>query len=401
MARHCKDWLMSFLDYAKHGEAPTKMYFWVGVSAVAGALARRVWIEQTYFRWYPNFYIILVAPPGIVSKSTTAGIAMKLLRQVPGVHFGPDIITWQALVEDLANSTETFELNNKHHIMSALTVSSSELGNFLDPQDRKQIDLLITLWDGESGLEKKTKTSGDDSIENPLLNMIACTTPTWIAGNFPEYMIGGGFTSRAIFVYASKKQNYVAYPFLATPPNMEEHEQKLVHDLTAMTKELKGPFHLTKEAIEWGTAWYTRHYQKDHNLDNAQFGGYIARKQSHIHKLAMIISASQGNSMEITDDQLKLANKMVSELESEMQGVFQQIGKNEKSNHADKIVAFIKQKKVATYEEVYRFVYAYFPALKDFEGVLAGCIKTGMIKMKQIKGEIILTTKEFEPTTNH
>jgi len=92
--RHHADWLKAYLEYSSHSEAPKRMRFWAGVSAVAGALQRRVWIDQAYFKWYPNMYIIFVAPPGVVSKSTTSGVAMGLLRQVPGVKFGPDIVTW-------------------------------------------------------------------------------------------------------------------------------------------------------------------------------------------------------------------------------------------------------------------------------------------------------------------
>ena len=76
--RNYDDWLKAYLRYAESTEAPMHMHFWSGVSAVAGALRRRVWIDQAYFKWYPNFYIVLVAPPGIVSKSTTVGIAMNL-----------------------------------------------------------------------------------------------------------------------------------------------------------------------------------------------------------------------------------------------------------------------------------------------------------------------------------
>src|SRR6185369_14226993 len=103
-------------------EAPRQMYFWTGVSTLAGVLRRKVWIDQAYFTWYPNFYIVLVAPPGIVSKSTTANIGMNLLHQVPGVKFGPDIVTSQALVSAFAESAETFEFNAEFYPMSALTL---------------------------------------------------------------------------------------------------------------------------------------------------------------------------------------------------------------------------------------------------------------------------------------
>jgi hypothetical protein len=109
MARNHADWLKAFVDYASYGEAPKRMYFWTGVSTLAGALRRRVWIDQFYFQWYCNMYVILVAPPGVVSKTTTADVGMNLLRQVPGIGFGPSVVTWQALVQGFAQAAETFE----------------------------------------------------------------------------------------------------------------------------------------------------------------------------------------------------------------------------------------------------------------------------------------------------
>jgi hypothetical protein len=85
LKRHYSNWLQSFMEYAGYGEAPPHMYFWIGVSTIAGVLRRRVWIDEIKFQWFPNFYIVLVAPPGIVSKTTTMGIGHDLLKLVPGV----------------------------------------------------------------------------------------------------------------------------------------------------------------------------------------------------------------------------------------------------------------------------------------------------------------------------
>jgi len=88
--RLSNNWIQSYLEYSSLSEAPENFHFWTAVSCIAGALRRRVWIDQGYFQWTPNFYIIFTAPPGIVSKSTTASIGMRLLREVPGIQFGPD-----------------------------------------------------------------------------------------------------------------------------------------------------------------------------------------------------------------------------------------------------------------------------------------------------------------------
>lgn len=397
--RHHSDWLAAFMDYASYGEAPKHMYFWCGVSAIAGALRRKVWIDQAYFRWHCNMYVILVAPPGIVSKSTTAGIAMNLLRQVPGIKFGPDVVTWPALVESFAEATEGFDYEGSIHPMSALTLESSEFGNLLNPQDKDMVDLLVALWDGKPGkFEKKTKHSGNDSIENPWINLIACTTPSWIAGNFPEYMIGGGFTSRCVFVYADEKEQYVPYPALRVPANLKAREAKLVEDLGHIST-LTGEYKLDQEAVAWGEAWYHKHYSvRSATLDDDRFGGYVARKQTHIHKLAMIIAAASSDNLIITAEHLAIADQMVTDLEPDMQFVFSKIGKSETALYAERLIWFVHSKQKVSYHEAYRYVHSYFPSMRDFEDMLAGCLRAGYVKMEQQGGAVFLTAGAQLPT---
>lgn len=392
MPRLHADWLKAYIEYAKFSEAPLRMHFWTGVSVIAGALRRKVWIDQAYFRWYPNFYICLVAPPGIVSKSTTAGIGMNLLRRVPGIKFGPDVVTWPSLVTKFAEAGEMFELNGDYLPMSAMTLESSEFGNLLNPQDKEMVDLLVSLWDGKQGtFQKATKHSGSDSIENPWINLIACTTPSWIAGNFPEYMIGGGFTSRTIFVYADAKAQYVAYPYLHVPVDMESIADSLVHDLEHIAGSIAGEYRLTPEAVEYGEAWYKAHFSsRPANLDDDRFGGYLARKQTHIHKLAMILAASRGDAMWIEVQDLVMAYTMVTDLEPDMSFVFSKIGKSDTSFYADKLVAFIHQQQSVPFQEAYRHVYTHFPSMRDFEDVLAGCVRAGFILVQGSGPNVLL-----------
>jgi hypothetical protein len=381
------DWLSAFMDYASYGEAPRHMYFWAGVSAVAGALRRKVWIDQAYFKWYPSFYICLVAPPGIVSKTTTADVAIQLLKKVPEIKFGPDVVTWQALVTSFAESTVAFEHKGEYLPMSAMTLASGEFGNLLDPQDKQMVDLFVSLWDCKQGnFEKKTKNSGSDNVENPWINMIACTTPAWIAGNFPEYMIGGGFTSRTIFVYADAKARRVAYPGLRVPSDLESRAESLVSDLTHISG-LSGEYRLSPRAVEWGEAWYDRHYTvRAQNLDPERFGGYLARKQTHIHKLAMVLAASGGDEMVITDDHLQTAYQMITDLEPDMGFVFSKIGRSSVSIYAEKLVQYVHANGAITQAEAYRYVHANFPSFRDYEDVLAGCIRAGYIKIQNKEG---------------
>jgi hypothetical protein len=383
MSRKHADWLTAFVEYASYGEAPKHVYFWVGAATLAGALRRRVWIDQAYFQWYPNLYVILVAPPGIVSKSTTADIGMSLLRRVPNIRFGPAVITWQALVQSFAASAEAFEYGGEWITMSPMTISSSEFGNLLNPHDKDMVDMLVNLWDGKS-FQKKTKMSGDDEVINPWLNLVACTTPEWIAGSFPEYMIGGGFTSRCVFVYADQKENYVAYPRLAVPADLQQRADSLVHDLEWISTKLCGEYVLTKGAVEWGIEWYRKHYAEDAaELDPSRYGGYVARKQTHLHKLAMILAASQRDELIITEEDLRTAHAMVTTLEKEMPKVFDKIGMKGEAVHMERVLRLVMQKGSVPIELIYRTFGRQFPQAGELEGVVATLCKSGQIRMEQ------------------
>jgi hypothetical protein len=377
VGRKCNDWLKSFLEYSSFGEAPKRMYFWVGVSAVAGALRRRVWIDQAYFQWYPNLYVILVAPPGIVSKSTTADVGMSLLREVPGIKFGPSVVTWQALVKGFAEACESFQYKDGFVPMSPMTVVSSEFGNLLNPKDKDMVDMLVNLWDGKP-FTKATKMSGTDEVINPWINLVACTTPEWIAGSFPEYMVGGGFTSRCLFVYADQKEKYVAYPALHVPKDLAQRGADLVHDLEHISVNICGEYHIEPDAIEWGTEWYHRHYHNDaKHLDPVRFGGYIARKQTQSHKVAMVLAASQRDDLVITRNDLETAVSMITDLEPDMGRVFEKIGMKEDAVQLDRLVQMVAKRGEVPYTEVYRWMQRYFPHKTDLEDVIATAVQAG------------------------
>jgi len=271
---------------------------------------------------------------------------MRLLKQIDSIHFGPDAVTWQALTEALAQSTEEVLMPDKlYHPMSCITIASSEFGTFLNPKDREMVDVLVSLWDGQLGVwEKRTKTSGSDIIANPWINIAACTTPSWIAGNFPDYMIGGGFTSRCVFVYADTKRKLVAYPATQVPKTFKAMEKNLVHDLEAIST-LRGEVSLSKNASEFGEKWYANHYSS-HNaeLSNSRFAGYLARKQTHIHKLAMVLCVSERSGAEliIRTRHLEAASEITTSIEADMPHVFSQIGLIGITKHADEVLQLLK-----------------------------------------------------------
>lgn len=368
------------MQYASVTEAPPKMHIWSGIGALSGALRKKVWIDMKRFIWTPSFYVIYVAPPGIVAKTTTADLGMDLLREVPGIKFGPDAVTWQSLVTSFAAAGEAFLWGEEQVPMSPITLVASELGNLLNLQDREMVTLLITLWDGRPRYEKQTKMSGNDIVDAPWINIQACTTPNWIAENMPPSMVGGGLSSRCIFIYADQKFKYVPLVDEAIKEGDRELRLQLIHDLEYISLNLVGPFQITEEARAWERERYVDFWSKAAKLmDTQMIDGYAARKQTHLFKLAMVLSVSRGDSLTLEIEDLLIADQMLRELEADMHKVFSRIGQSEEARQAERLVEIIGRAGKMSYEEAYRSVHTYFPDAREFEALIMGLVKSGQL----------------------
>lgn len=359
--RACPDgWLKTYVHHQRHSEAPTAFHFWSGVSTIAGALRRKVWTDHRYYQYTPNFYILLVAPPGIATKSTTLRQGLDLLRKVRGISFGPQSLTWQALLDSMKQAEATTKLpDGTSMITSCVHIAVSELGTFMRPENREYLDQLINLYDAQLGeLSRKTLGAGETVIINPWLNLIACTTPSWIRDNFPEVLIGGGLASRILFVYADQKQQLVAYPEkLIKSDEFEMEERCLVHDLKSIAT-IAGPYKLSQDAYDWGTAWYERMHNggRPEHLSSERFAGYLSRKQAHFHKLAMVIAASERDDRELTAEDLRAAEHYVSALEANMGAVFASIGVSNTAAASNEIIGRIRNVKQVQYKHLWQAV---------------------------------------------
>jgi hypothetical protein len=238
------------------------------------------------------------------------------------------------------------------------------------------VDLLVTLWDGKQGtFKKETKMSGNDTVENPFVNILGCTTTAWIAGNVPEYMIGGGFTSRCVFVYADRKRQLVPYVDENVPPEFDDMKKKLIHDLEIISM-MFGEFTLSPLARDWGRAWYKQHWDNPPaGLKGDQFGGYLARKQTHLHKLAMVVAASESDELVISAEHLEFAHSIVTSIEGDMPKVFSRIGQTEITRSTFDIIRIVEDAPGINQVDLFKRVYRTL-SFQDFTHALTGAINS-------------------------
>lgn len=390
--RKLNDWLESYIKYTSMNEAPGHFHFWAGVGVIAAALRRKVWMDMKYFQWTPNFYIIFVAPPGLAVKSTVLAIGKNLLTELQTIRFGPAALTWQSLVKNLSECLEHVPMPDGSFLpMSCLTFFASELGTLVDPRDRQMINVLVDLWDGQTGIwEKTTKTQGDDRISSPWLNILAGTTPAWLQDNVPKTMIGGGFTARCVFVVGKCKSQLVPYPKLVVDPGWwQDLHDKLLHDLEVIST-LRGEAILTPEAYQLGADWYGDHYKKSFSsLQAEDLGGYFARKQTHVHKLAMVLSAARSDALVIEKTDLEKAIAITTAVEEDLPQVFRALTTTELADRTAKLVQVILARKAIEKSELYRMFFHAFENYTQYCAAIQAAVSAGYI-MEVVRGPKII-----------
>lgn len=387
--------LEQYQEYTRHSEAPRLLHLLSGLSAIASVLKRQVWLDMVHFKWYPSLYIVLVAKPGVVAKSTTLSIAADLVRQVPGVNIGPDSATWQALSEDIMNCAEMFEYNGDFIPEASMSFFSSEYGSLMDLYNQEMVNFFIDMWDGKDSYKKSTKSVGKDLIEGPIISLIAGTTPAWLALNMSHIASAGGLTSRTLFAFAEGKESLIAYPD-EQPTQSDWRESRkilrytLIESLLKMSK-LRGPLSLSPAARDWGREWYINLWkEKAVQRDEPWYEGYIARAQTQLHKLGICFAISSGR-MIIEKEDLIFANALLEELEKFLPRVFNAVGKSSTALAADKLLAYIERHKKVMYAAAIRYIQADLPDFRNFEGVVKGLIQGGQIKLTQ-EGQTIFIT---------
>lgn len=397
MPRHFKHWLKAYMHHTRASESPDAFHFWTGVGTIAGALRRRVWIDMRHFQWTPNFYIILVGPPGVASKSTTIRIGTSLLEGVPGIHFGPQSMTWQSLTQSMEEAVEYVKYVDSKGLdalqaMSPLTCSVPELGTFLKMDDTALVDVLISMWDGQlENWGHKTKTSGNIEIKNPWLNLLACTTPSWLEQHFPTSMIGGGLTSRIMFIYGDKKRHLVAYPDEQIPEDdYYGHRKMLIEDLQRIAL-LSGNYQLTPAARKWGTQWYERLWaNRPTDMANDRYSGYISRKQTHIHKVAIVLAAAQREQLIIEESDLIEADALLASIEPHMIKVFESVGVVDESKNIANIVAHVRAYQWIDPQQLFNLLRNNITE-KDYKNAVRIALEQGLVGVEVRAGKRGLT----------
>lgn len=324
MERYNPDWISGYLEYTQESEPPQLFREWCAVSVVAAALQRKCKLEWGTTNFYPNLYIVLTAPAGKARKGTAMAPARRFIDRI-GIPLAAEAVTREALIRTLKESEAVVPTDTGIIVHSSLTVFSPELTVFLGYNNTQLMSDLTDWFDCSEKWVYRTKTAGVDDISGVFINLLGATTPDLIRSTLPLDAIGGGLTSRMIFVYEAKKGKIVPFPFVSE--EIKDLENKLYYDIERINM-LQGSFKVTKNFLaHWGD-WYIAQegFNPFGENYNKVFDGYIERRPTQILKLSMIMSASRSDSMILDKEDLERAIDLLTRTEQKMPRAFGGIG---------------------------------------------------------------------------
>ena len=356
MARRFKDFIQASVDAVKDSPIPKPFAKWTALSAVSGALGRRVWFPMPNYNIGSNLFVILIASPGrnksvslilpfskVFSRLTSpvgateddhnfnSGLDEYGLRKYP-LYTIQDRITPEKLAVDMTKVTR-LDLRlcteeNPEFYDSSLTLVTSEFGTFMGRNERYLQMFLTDMWDAKDSYSHKTKTAGEYIIQGPCLNWIACATPTQFVDNLPEDAKSQGLLSRIIPVYYEGEK----IPQDLRQKVISEHTiNELRNDLSNIAK-MHGPMEFERDAFELANTDIFDGIQPEPT--DPHLSEYCQRRVSHFLKVAMSVSASRSSSLKITKDDWETTKEIMFDMEQNMPKALEGFGMAKKGRIA-------------------------------------------------------------------
>ena len=396
--RMAGDWLTSFMEYTAGTESPRFFYWWAGVTTIAGALQRQVYFRRGILETiYPNFYVVLVGPPG-GRKGAPVDISGRFLRSA-GVNILHGTTTPEGLMFQLYSSKQPLrKVEKKEELTDAAKklfvpecigfLQAKELSSLFSSRNYVEnlIIFLTDVWDCHDDWDYTTKGGGKTPINNIYINLLGASTPVSLAKCFKEDSFGGGFMGRTIFIYQDT--------FTKVPPSklvktkrQEELELLLKLDLQHITR-LQGAMEFSKEAGEFFDNWY----MKQTYNPAGRMSRYHKTKHVHAQKLATIISISENDDLVVQKAHLEKALAILENTEKTMEEAFAYIGVTNEARVAQIVLEFLLSKggQVGN-QELSRHVRKFIRSRKELSGILEMLMDSGMIYVNKEKKKFVFT----------
>jgi hypothetical protein len=402
--------ISDYLAYTEPTEPPPAYHLFTAYGVIAALLAGKVSAKLTYnVALKPNLYIVYVGEPG-GRKSTAMRLGQGLIRaavgkqvveslhlkkKVPAYPFGASATSSVEFIKTMHASTRLITNTVPQFPCTPFTLCASELSSFLMVSP----DILATLvdiWDNPD-FEYRTGNAGSVPLPNPYLTIMGCATPAWITAQLKTDIISGGFSRRALFVYARdfEKKDLDNRPDEILLPGLTAHAKKIA--------AMKGEMKWDPDARAWFNNWYKSNDRDLYLYEDPMTVGYARTKQDIVLKIATLVACSE-LSEEIHTEHIQQALAHLAIIEPNFSKVFRGIGKNPIAPLIDGVTQYLESMGgIATQAEITKKFLKEGTQMQIRE-VLSQLETAQQIKhckaadVKHVMGEEIKTTTYFYAT---
>lgn len=349
-----------YFDWVKDTEPPPIFHRWSLIASVGALLGRQIWFPFGASRIFPNVFVMMIGDPG-TRKSTAIKRATMLIKRAGYSTFAANKTSKEKFLIDLSGDPTAGESayalakkkNSEADIVSVLSalnlpggaggigvdseprevyIAADEFNNFMGTGNIDFQSLLGELWDWDdphSPYSQTFKNSKPVNVYQPTVSILGGNTPQGFSACFPLESIGQGFMSRLLLVHGQETGRKIAFP----PAPSEEETQRLVQFMEQIKSRMIGEVKLHPNA----RALLDTIYKQWPHMDDFRFKHYSTRRFTHLLKLCMIVAAMR-MSMEISTDDVYLANTLLVHVEQGMPKAVGELGKSKHSEATSKIM---------------------------------------------------------------
>lgn len=335
MSRNFDCFLKAYEDYAIDNFSPPQFNTWVGLSVLAGALERRVWLpwSDTY-SFYPNIYVLLVSKPG-QGKSVSLNKGTDLLKEVSRrtgfINIMPNQVTEAKFIELMGSGRSFIDRSSGKELtvfQNAGYYYASEASNSLRNIFGDFIACLTDFYDCPTNWSRGTKKDGKPvSLKNVCMNILAGSTFDYLGKLVSDENIQGGFASRLLYVVENEPTVKVQ-PWQSGHTAEIKHLRKnyasaLIEDLTHISN-MVGPMHGNAEFGAAWEAWYPEHQKKVLEFKSEKLQSILARTNTNVLKVSMLLSAAESDDRIMKLHHFQKAVELVEGLNARVPGIFRE-----------------------------------------------------------------------------
>jgi len=355
-----EDFFSSYIDYCGETEVPAIFNRWAAITGLGAMLGRQYHFDHGHFHIYPNIYCMLIGSAG-TRKGTAIKLMRKLVEQTGYQKFAAERTSKEKFLLDLAGEGSDGELMTPEQLLDQnlfgeggakpdceMFVAIDEFNDFIGNGNIEFISMLGNMWDYHGLYKNRIKTGKSVEINNPTISIIGGNTPTGFSLAFPTEILGQGFFSRLLLIYADRASRRITFP----PPPPPEATARVLELLRRIKATAIGSARLSGSAEKL----LDKIYQRNLAVDDVRFESYSNRRFTHLLKLTVLCSASDATG-KIDEKHVIYANTILSAAEHHMPRALGEFGKAKHSDVSHKIIQLAESTHtILTFKEVWKHV---------------------------------------------